>query len=84
MIEMHFHIFTMVALLVIFGSLAPILVAVATIALHHVAFWEWLPCSVFNYNAGFSIVLIHAAFQAACPDREHGREECVQRAKTRA
>jgi hypothetical protein len=61
-IEAHFHIFTMLALLIVFGRLGPLLAAGTTIALHHVVFWMWLPASVFNYSASFSIVAIHAFF----------------------
>ena len=62
MIEMHFHIFAVLALLTVFGSVWPVLAAAATIAVHHVTFWLWLPASVFNYKAGFGIVLLHAFF----------------------
>ena len=47
MIEAHFHIFTMIALLIVFGRIAPLIAAGITIALHHVLFWIWLPASVF-------------------------------------
>ncbi len=62
MIEMHFHIFAAIAFLIVFGNIWPILTAAATIAIHHVVFWIWLPASVFNYKAGLGIVLLHAAF----------------------
>lgn len=62
MIEMHFHIFAVLALLTVFGNVWPVLAAAITIALHHVIFWMWLPTSVFNYKAGFGIVLLHAFF----------------------
>lgn len=62
MIEMHFLIFTWLALLIVFGSVWPLVVATATIALHHVLFWLWLPGSVFNYKASFGVVLLHAGF----------------------
>jgi hypothetical protein len=62
MIEAHFELFVLIAMLTVFGRLAPLLVAGATIALHHVLFWLWLPASVFNYQASFSIVLLHAFF----------------------
>jgi len=61
-IEAHFEIFVMLALLIVFGKQLPILLAGATIALHHVVFWLWLPTSVFNYKASFGMVLIHAFF----------------------
>jgi hypothetical protein len=62
MIEAHFELFVMIALLTVYGRVAPLLVAGTTIALHHVIFWLWLPASVFNYKASFSIVLLHAFF----------------------
>jgi len=62
MIEAHFELFVLIALLSVFGRVAPLLVAAATIALHHVVFWMWLPASVFNYRASFWMVLLHAFF----------------------
>ena len=62
MIEAHFELFIMIALLSAYGRIAPLLVAATTIALHHILFWLWLPTSVFNYKASFSIVLLHAFF----------------------
>jgi methyl-accepting chemotaxis protein len=56
MIELHFHVFVALA------RFAVILAAAATIAAHHVLFWLFLPRSVFNYEAGFGIVLLHAVF----------------------
>ncbi len=61
-IEAHFEIFVLIAMLAVFGRIAPLLAAGSTIALHHVIFWLWLPSSVFNYKAGFGIVLVHAFF----------------------
>lgn len=52
MIEMHFHIFAVLAMLTAFGSILPVIAAAAVIAVHHIAFWMWLPASVFNYHAG--------------------------------
>src|ERR1700743_2389685 len=43
MIEMHFHIFTTLAVLIIFGSVWPLLAAALVIALHHVVFWLLMP-----------------------------------------
>ncbi|MBO9666703.1 MAG: hypothetical protein J7501_07795 [Bdellovibrio sp.] len=62
MIEMHFHVFVSLAFCLSFGMMAPILTAAATIAIHHIAFFLWLPKSVFNYDASFGIVLLHATF----------------------
>jgi Methyl-accepting chemotaxis protein (MCP) signalling domain len=62
MIEAHFEIFTLLAMLTVFGRIAPLLIAATTIALHHVIFWLWLPTSLFNYKASLAIVLLHAFF----------------------
>lgn len=62
MIEMHFSIFVLLACLTVFGSLPVIATAVATIAVHHLAFFFFLPSSVFNYQASLGIVLLHATF----------------------
>jgi len=62
MIEAHFELFVLIAMLTVYGRVAPLIVAGATIALHHILFWLWLPTHIFNYKASFSIVLIHAFF----------------------
>jgi len=61
-IEAHFEIFVLLALLSVYGRVAPLLAAAVTIALHHVVFWIWLPASVFNYKASFGMVALHAFF----------------------
>jgi Methyl-accepting chemotaxis protein (MCP) signalling domain len=62
MIEAHFELFVLIAMLSVFGRVAPLLVAGATIALHHLLFWIWLPTSIFNYKASLGIVVLHAFF----------------------
>jgi Methyl-accepting chemotaxis protein (MCP) signalling domain len=62
MLEAHFEIFTLLAMLTVFGRIAPLLIAATTIALHHVIFWLWLPSSLFSYKASLAIVLLHAFF----------------------
>ncbi|EDY82859.1 Methyl-accepting chemotaxis protein signaling domain [Verrucomicrobiia bacterium DG1235] len=62
MIEMHFHIFAAIAALVGLGSRGAILAGAATTAIHHIAFYFYLPASIFNYDAGFGIVVVHAVF----------------------
>jgi methyl-accepting chemotaxis protein len=62
LIEAHFELFVMIALLTVYGRVAALLTAGVTIALHHVLFWIWLPASVFNYQASIAIVLLHAFF----------------------
>lgn len=61
-IEMHFYFFVLIALLAVFAHPATILVAAATVALHHLAFWALLPRSVFNYDAPVWAVGVHALF----------------------
>lgn len=61
-IEMHFYFFALLAMLAIFGNPLVILIAAATVALHHLLLWATLPSSVFNYEAPVWVVLIHAAF----------------------
>lgn len=65
MIEFHFHIFVVLAWMIVFGNPWALLTAAATAAVHHLAFYFILPSSVFNYQAGISIVLLHAAFVVA-------------------
>jgi methyl-accepting chemotaxis protein len=62
MVEMHFHIFTMLALMIAFRFPWPLISAAAAIAVHHLAFFLWLPHSIFNYDASFGIVSLHAFF----------------------
>lgn len=62
LIEMHFHIFVSLAVMIIFANPWVILAAATTVAIHHVGFWYFIPSSVFNYQASFSIVLFHAFF----------------------
>jgi methyl-accepting chemotaxis protein len=64
MIEMHFHIFMLMSFLVIFGHIAPAITALLTVAVHHIGFFFFLPSSLFNYDATFGVVLIHATFAA--------------------
>ena len=62
LIEVHFEVFVLIAMLAVYGRVLPLLVAGLTIALHHVLFWIWLPTSIFNYKASFPIVLLHIFF----------------------
>ena len=61
-IEFHFLIFVELALLIVLRDWLVIVAAAATIAVHHTAFYFLLPTSVFNYQASFGMVLIHATF----------------------
>lgn len=61
-IEMHFYFFALLAMLALYGNPLSILVAAATVALHHLILWFVLPSSVFNYAAPWWVVAVHAAF----------------------
>ena len=63
MIEMHFHIFVMLAIMIVFGNPIPMIVSAAFIAIHHVAFFFLMPHSLLSGHCpSFGIVLIHAGF----------------------
>ncbi len=61
-IEMHFYFFALIAMSAVFGNPLVIVAAAITVALHHFILWSVLPRSVFNYQASFWVVLVHAAF----------------------
>ncbi|MGN6225078.1 methyl-accepting chemotaxis protein, partial [Pseudoxanthomonas sp.] len=66
MVEAHFGVILMIALLLYYRDWVPIVVAAAAIAVHHVAFFfmqqsGW-PVPVFPAGSGFGIVLLHAAY----------------------
>ena len=61
-IEMHFYFFVLLALLAVFANPMVILAAAVTAALHHAVLWAIAPQSVFNYDAPFSSVAVHATF----------------------
>lgn len=65
MIEMHFHVFMMIGVLILTASPWAILSHTLVVALHHVGFFIWLPESVFNYQATWGIVILHAVFALA-------------------
>lgn len=62
MIEFHFHVFVMLAWSIVFASPMALIAAAAAIAVHHISLFFVLPSSVFNYNAGFGVVVLHAVF----------------------
>ena len=62
MIEMHFHIFMFLSILIVFGSIWPVIGGILTVAVHHIGFYFLLPKSLFNYEATFGIVIVHAVF----------------------
>lgn len=70
-IEMHFHIFAVLALVIIYRDWLPVLVAAATIAVHHFLFTGLqmmetqiggMPVIIFNHGASWGIAFLHAAF----------------------
>jgi diguanylate cyclase (GGDEF)-like protein len=70
-IEMHFHVFIGMAILVLYKDIIPIVAASITTTLHHLVFnylqlYEislfGMPVMVFNYGCGFDIVMLHAIF----------------------
>lgn len=61
-IEMHFYFFALLAMLAVFGNPLVVAVAAVTAAVHHALLWLYLPTSIFNYDAPFWVVAIHAAF----------------------
>jgi len=61
-IEMHFYFFSLIAMCAVFGNPLVILAAAVTVALHHLVVWLVLPRSVFNYEAQWWVVGVHAAF----------------------
>ena len=60
MIELHFHVFLALACLIGLANPWAVVAGAATIAVHHVSFYFLLPSSVFNYEATFGIVILHA------------------------
>ncbi len=61
-IEMHFYFFALLAMLCMFANPMVNIVAAVTVALHHLIVWWLAPQSVFNYDAAWWVVLVHAAF----------------------
>lgn len=61
-IEMHFYFFVLLALLAVFANPTVIVAAAITATLHHAILWMVFPSSVFNYDAPFWVVAVHAAF----------------------
>ncbi len=66
MIEAHFHVFSGLAILLIYRDWRVIGVAAGTIAVHHVAGHllqhNGVPIFVLNHHGGLPIILLHAAF----------------------
>ena len=64
-IEMHFYFFAMLAMLAVYANPMVIVAAAVTVAVHHLLLWMYLPQSVFNYEAPFWVVGVHAGFVVA-------------------
>ena len=71
MIEMHFHIFVVLAVLTIYKDAVPLLAAAGLIAVHHLLFtylqlegvsFMGSDIVLFNYGCGFDIAILHAVF----------------------
>ena len=69
MIEMHFSIFVLLALLLYYRDWIPIVFAAVVIAVHHLGFdymqRQGVPVWVFAADTGYIIVIIHALFVVA-------------------
>src|SRR5690554_525707 len=70
-IEMHFHIFSALALVIIYRDWLPVVVAAGVIAVHHLlltglqladAQVGGMPLMIFNYGCSWGIAFLHAAF----------------------
>ena len=61
-IEMHFYFFALLAMLCMFANPMVNIAAAVTVAVHHLVVWLIVPASVFNYDAQWWVVLVHAAF----------------------
>jgi methyl-accepting chemotaxis protein len=64
-IEWHFHVFASMAVLTMLADEFAVLAAAGTIAVHHILFFFVAPASLFDYQAAFPVVLLHAAFVVA-------------------
>jgi methyl-accepting chemotaxis protein len=66
MLEMHFGVFVVLALLLYYRDWIPVLVAATAICIHHLAFWwmqsRGLPVAAFTTGSGLEIVLLHACY----------------------
>jgi len=70
-IEMHFHIFVVLAFMSLYKDIVPIIASALTIAVHHLLF-TYLQLNdvtiggakimVYNYGCGWDIAFLHAAF----------------------
>lgn len=70
-IEMHFHVFIVMAILTLYKDIIPLVIAATVTILHHILFnylqlYEIslfdMPVMIFNYGCGFDIVILHTIF----------------------
>ena len=70
-IEMHFHIFSALALVIIYRDWLPVVVAAGVIAVHHLLLTGLqlaetqvggMPVMIYNYGCSWGIAFLHAAF----------------------
>lgn len=61
-IEMHFYFFALLAMVAVFGNPMVVVAAAVTVTLHHLVVWYLFPRSVFNYDAAWWVVGVHAIF----------------------
>ena len=61
-IEMHFYFFVVLAMLAVYANPLAIVAAAGTVAIHHFVLFTWLPTSVFNHDASYWTVALHALF----------------------
>lgn len=70
-IEMHFHIFAALALVIMYRDWLPVVVGAGVIAVHHLVLTGLqlsqvtvgqMPLVIFNYDVSWSIAFLHAAF----------------------
>ena len=62
LVELHFHIFALLAIAISFGNYWVLAASAVTVAVHHVSFYAWLPGSLLNYTAPPEIIVLHAVF----------------------
>jgi methyl-accepting chemotaxis protein len=70
-IEMHFHIFSALALTIIYRDWLPVVAAAGVIAVHHMVFTALqmaeaqiggMPLMIYSYGASWGMAFLHAAF----------------------
>jgi len=64
LIELHFHIFVLLAISIGFGNYWVLIASAATVAVHHTSFYVYFPDSLLNYEAPPEIIVLHVVFVA--------------------